>query len=307
MTKISVIIPVFNVEKYLTECLKSIVNQTFKDIEIICVNDGSTDNSLSILNNFASNNRCIKIINQENKGAGAARNRGMRDATGEYLYFLDSDDFVSTKFLEKMYNKITKTGSDICICKNFNLDMNTSAQKPVFNENPHFFSLKSLKNLYSKDKIFNKYNSSNDLFQLCNIPPYTKLYRHDFIKQNNIKFQEIRTCNDVFFNFYSLACANSIVIINEKLVVHRFGHDSLSKNRAKSIECILLAFSELENALKDKCMFTPLRETFYKRARKCFKYELGQIDDANIYKYWNDKLCQYLSAENENKLNLMRG
>ena len=306
MKKISVIIPIYNVEKYLSECLDSITNQTLKNIEIICVNDGSTDSSLNILNEYASKDTRIKIINQENKGAGAARNRGMSEATGEYIYFIDSDDFVSTNFLEKMLKKITKTHSDICICKNFNWDMNTSESKPLFNEVSSFKALEPLKNMFYKDKTFNKYNSSDNLFQLCNIPPFTKLYRHDFIKRNNIKFQEIKTCNDVFFNFCSLACADSIIIINKKLVVHRFGHESLTKNRAKSIECILIAFSELERTLKDKNIFDILRKTFYKKAEKCFKYELAQIEDKTAYTYWDEKFCRFLSAEYGNNLSLLR-
>ena len=91
MPKISVIIPVYNVEKYLAECLTSVVNQTFKDIEIICVNDGSTDNSPKILKEFAQKDSRIKIINQENQGLSAARNTGLDVATGEYVSFIDSD------------------------------------------------------------------------------------------------------------------------------------------------------------------------------------------------------------------------
>ena len=94
MVKISVIIPVYNVEKYLKESLESVVNQTLNDIEIICIDDGSTDSSPSILKEYQNNDERFIIINQENSGPGAARNRGIKEAKGKYTYFLDSDDYL---------------------------------------------------------------------------------------------------------------------------------------------------------------------------------------------------------------------
>ena len=114
--KISVIIPVYNVEKYLSECLDSIVNQTLKDIEIICVNDGSTDNSLSILQEYASKDKRIKIIDKENEGQGYARKVGLDIVSGEYILFCDSDDkyFLNNVF-EKLYFEMDKNKSDLMI------------------------------------------------------------------------------------------------------------------------------------------------------------------------------------------------
>ena len=102
MPKVSVIIPVYNVEKYLRECLDSVVNQTIKDIEIICVNDGSTDGSLDILNEYCSNDDRFVIINQENQGLSVARNNGLNSASGDYIAFIDSDDYLlNNDYLEK--------------------------------------------------------------------------------------------------------------------------------------------------------------------------------------------------------------
>ena len=110
---ISLIIPVYNVENYLRQCLDSIINQTLKEIEIICINDGSTDSSKQILEEYALKDERIKIINQKNKGAGAARNSGIDAATGEYIGFVDSDDWVNLDAFEKLYNKITRENVDI--------------------------------------------------------------------------------------------------------------------------------------------------------------------------------------------------
>ena len=103
--KISIIIPVYNVEKYLEQCLKSVINQTFKDIEIICINDGSTDNSLEILEAFQKQDERIKIINKQNEGQGIARNEGLKVAKGEYISFIDPDDWVAQGMYEFLYNK----------------------------------------------------------------------------------------------------------------------------------------------------------------------------------------------------------
>ena len=114
MPKISVIVPVYNTEKYLPKCLDSLISQTLTDLEIICVNDGSSDGSLDILYQYANRDRRIKIINfEENKGVSIARNSGIEAATGEYLCFVDSDDFVDLDFYEKLYHKAKKTGADI--------------------------------------------------------------------------------------------------------------------------------------------------------------------------------------------------
>ena len=102
MVKISIIVPVYNVEKYLPECLESLIHQTLKDIEIICINDGSTDNSLSILKDYAKKDSRIRIINKENWGISAARNSGINTAMGDFLSFIDSDDWIDLDFFENL-------------------------------------------------------------------------------------------------------------------------------------------------------------------------------------------------------------
>lgn len=299
MVKISVIIPVYNVEKYLSRCLDSIVNQTLRNIEIICVDDGSTDNSLEILKLYAIKDNRIKIITQENAGAGAARNKGLEIACGEYLYFMDSDDYANTDLLEKLYSKIIKTNSDICICKT-RYCSNISISGDQSNKNSYSFSpVNLLKKIYYDKKIFNRHNSPKNLFQICNVPVYTKLYRHEFIKRNGIKFQEIKSCNDVFFNFYSLACAESIALVDEKLINHVEREDSITSSRDKTIECVLIAYTALEKELNKHNMLEELRGTLYKRERASFKYELKQIRDVSLRKSWAEKLNGYLLTKNK--------
>lgn len=114
---ISIITPVYNTEKYLSECLDSIFSQTIKDFELICVDDGSTDNSLNILNNYQNKHKNLKIISQKNGGPGVARNTGIDNALGKYICFWDSDDIFEPDALEKMYNQAEETKADISICR----------------------------------------------------------------------------------------------------------------------------------------------------------------------------------------------
>ena len=118
MVKVSIIVPVYNVEKYLETCLDSLVNQTLKDVEIICVNDGSKDDSLLILQDYARRDSRIKVVNKENEGQSVARNIAIEMATGEYLGFVDSDDWVDSDYFEKLYNSAKKHDCDIA-CAGF--------------------------------------------------------------------------------------------------------------------------------------------------------------------------------------------
>ena len=115
--KVSVIVPVFNVEEYLSTSLDSILNQTLKDIEIICINDGSTDASLDILENYAKKDARIKIISKKNEGQGIARNIGLDNAQGEFIAFVDSDDFIKEDMLEKSYKKSVSKNLDLVMYK----------------------------------------------------------------------------------------------------------------------------------------------------------------------------------------------
>ena len=167
--KISVIIPVYNVEKYLCECLDSIVNQTLKDIEIICVNDGSTDNSLSILQEYASKDERIKIIDKENQGQGYARKIGLDNATGKYILFCDSDDkYEPNNAFKVLIDEATKLNVDILL---FGINFWYKNKIVSFKVNYE-----------QKQKIF----SSKELFDTIyktNVEIYCKLYSSAFLKK----------------------------------------------------------------------------------------------------------------------------
>ena len=232
--KISVIIPI-NMKDYLSECLESVISQTLKEIEIICVDDGSTDNALNILKKYAEKDKRITIIKQENLHSGVARNAGLSVAKGKYLSFLDSDDFFELNMLEKMYERIEENQSDIIVCKCKTLDLDTGQ----FNEKKFNNSLRL--DLIPEKNPFSVFEISKDIFQIFEGWAWDKLFRTEFILSNNIKFLNIINFNDNQFIYTALCLAKSITTIKKRFVIKRHGHKkSLPTNRWTDPTCFLL-------------------------------------------------------------------
>ena len=191
--KVSVIIPVYNTEKYLEKCLYSVCNQTLSDIEIICINDCSTDNSREILNKYAADDERIKIINfEENKGAAAARNAGIDAATGEYIGFVDADDYPDLDFYEKLYNKAQETGADIV-------------------KGDYKYAHNDYVEQYLNKKI--KEDKNNFCAAYC-----SAIFKSDLIKENCIQFPLITDMEDPVFAVIAAYYANKIEIIDNLFI-----------------------------------------------------------------------------------------
>ena len=215
MSKVSIVIPVYNTEKYLHECLDSVCNQTFKDIEIICVDDGSTDKSLAVLKQYQQKDDRIKILEQKNKGGGAARNYGLSIATGKYVIFLDSDDFFSEVLIDALYAESERTNADITICQTQNYNTHLKYLNPTIGGVLEWNIPKTSPFSYNEmpDRIFNTFR----------LAPFNKLYRKSFITEKNIKFQEVMRCNDVYFVMKSLIQAEKIAVVKKVMVFYRYG------------------------------------------------------------------------------------
>ena len=198
MTSVSIIVPVYNTEKYLHKCLDSLINQTLKDIEIICVNDGSTDDSLKILNEYAQKDSRIKIITQENKKQGAARNAGLEIATGEYIGYVDSDDWVDLDFYEKLYNAATKHHFDIALGTNIRVKKNFNKKRLNINEEKEYTTL--------QEKL-------DVNVQWKNPCPTNKIYKKTLLDKNNIKWPEGVFCEDRIYTLKAVYYANGIVTV----------------------------------------------------------------------------------------------
>ena len=209
--KISIIVPCYNAEKYIEKCLDSIVNQTLQDIEVICINDGSTDNTLNILNNYKEKYDVVKVINQENKGVAATRSIGLKNATGDFVGWVDNDDFCNIDMYEKMYEKAIKENLDIVICNyNFYPDNNTK-----------------------KEKWYKSYNGEAIDYKFIqhNTTLWNKIVRRELLEKLDIS----TLIKEIGEGCYSLVIinANKIGTIDECLYNYRVGHASLSANTKK--------------------------------------------------------------------------
>ena len=269
--KVSVIIPVYNVEEYLRECLDSVVNQTLKEIEIICVDDGSTDNSLEILKEYAKKDSRITVITQQNLHAGVARNAGLAVARGEYLSFLDSDDFFEHNMLEEMHKKVIETKADICICKCSTIDANN-----IVNERALDFSLQS--HLFSKE-IISAQDIPNKIFHICQGYPWDKIFKRNFIEKINIKFQSLMNTNDAYFVYTSLCLAERITYLNNRLVYKRHKHEkSLTSNRSKYPYCFISAIEQIKKSLEHHKIFKIVNKSFWEWAISLCIIQLKTLD-----------------------------
>ena len=191
MTKISVVVPVYNAEDYLDECLNSIINQSFQDLEIICINDGSSDASLEILDEFAKGDSRVKITNQQNQGLGAVRNKGITLAQGDYIYFADADDYLELNAFEELYEISEKHSVDFTMFKLNNF--NDATKEPIDVEYNNMPYLKER----VKDSVFS-YSDVEDMALRLAVNAPGCFFKRDFIK--DFRFPEGLLYEDnVFF------------------------------------------------------------------------------------------------------------
>ena len=264
MPLISVIIPVYNVEKYLRECLDSLINQSLKDIEIICVDDGSTDTSLDILKEYKEKDKRFKIITQQNLKAGVARNNGLKEATGDYLSFLDSDDIFEPTMLEDMYNQAIKDDSDTVVCSFYIYDEKTKQSRWNRKIDSKYIKLSPFSPLDIKDEIFN-FSSPN---------AWTKLFKHSLFTDNNLQFVDTMICNDFTCVDTALAISKKISVLDKPYIHYRFiQKDNLTAKRKDHPDSFLIAAQALEDNLRKFKVYSVFEESFKRRMRDAYKWE----------------------------------
>ena len=198
MAKVSIIVPVYNVEKYLRKCLDSLINQTLKDIEIICVNDGSKDNSLKILEEYSKKDNRIIVINQENAGLSVARNSGMKIAKGQYIGFVDSDDWIDLDYYEKLYYSATSNDADIAVGGIIRV---TGIKKKKFLN-------------FKKETLT---DNTKLKFELCDVPEksyvWNKIYKTEKLKEIGLEFEKGIFYEDCIFTPQALFYLGKIVTV----------------------------------------------------------------------------------------------
>lgn len=275
--KVSVILPVYNVGNYLDECLNSLINQSLRDIEIICINDGSTDNSLDIIKKYQNIDQRVKLIDQENHGAGYARNVGIEISQGEFLSFLDADDYFDRDMLKLAYNKAIQTSADICIYEAW-LYENSTGEKTRCTYGVR-------KNILPKKEVFNRRDVNSNIFTSIMGWAWDKLYRKSFVLNNNLQFQEQRTTNDMYFVFASLLKAGRITILDNRLYYQRRNvPTSLSNSRELSWECFYNALIKVKNELITMGIYEEYKQDFVNYALHSCLWNFNSLSEPTANK-----------------------
>ena len=252
---VSVVMPVYNAGIYLKDAIQDIIVQTYENWELICVDDGSTDGSHDVLEYFAGIDNRIRVITQENQGAGVARNTGMDAASGTYIWFIDADDKFSERFLEVMVKAIEEVDADIAICRSLGVDAQTGEQYILAG------SLDT--NLIPDKKTFSVGDIPDKVFQITGGWAWDKLYDLGFVRDSGTRFRNTKVLNDAFFTYKTILEAKSITWTDEFLVIHRekvenqvssFG----SKNWGSAFDLI----NDLRTELREKNLYDLLEQSF---------------------------------------------
>lgn len=283
MPKISVIMPLYNVENFLRKSLDSVINQTFKDIEIVCVNDASTDGTLSILEEYAGKDDRIKIItNEVNQHCGGARNVGLKNSTGDYFIILDGDDWFELNMLEVLYNKAINDKSDIVVCGYYcynEENKKITCEKTIY------------KNIIINSPISPK-DFSEDLFQIFYAMTWNKLFKRDFFVNNNLLFDDSIVATDVSCILTSLVLAQKISAVSDCLIFYRTKTgENLTATRKENFDSVLYVINILEKNLRDLNLYYKYNETFIKKVESFLAKELNR-----------DGLMQKQILERKNKI-----
>jgi len=273
--KISIIIPIYKVEKYLRQCLDSLIAQTLRDIEIICVNDGSPDNCDKILTEYAEKDKRFRIINQQNCGSGPAKNNGIDHSKGEFIGFVDSDDWISPDYFEHLYHKATVCGADISA---------TASVVKVY-EN----SKRKKKNIgFRREKIIVSAEKREPLIcrsgVVCN-----KIFKKNLVDKYNIRFAETKsTGEDNTFNVIALAAANKIATTTMGTYFYRQHSDSAVNSRSLKDIGVVEIYADIFSRAKELSLGEGYLKIINKRALRDF---------GNTYSKLQPELRKKLLAE----------
>lgn len=275
--KVSVIIPVYNAEKYLRECLDSVANQTLKNIEIICIDDGSEDRSLEILHEYEQADERFVILTKDHSNAGAARNSGLAIATGTYVMFLDSDDFFESDMLESCYNQLEIDGSDIVVFPAQRYDMKTGKTAVI----PWSFR----KNFCPAYAPFQPQDMSKYIFNAFQNWPWNKMFRRLFIQENGLTFQEIPRTNDMAFVCLGLVLAKKISTLTKPFVIYRSGTGSSLQSTNDRTPCSFWdACKETKRRLTLAGLYKQYEQSFLNTVLDGANYNLNSVKGEQAYR-----------------------
>lgn len=258
---VSVIIPIYNVEKYLAECLDSILAQTLKNIEIICMNDGSTDLSGDILTQYAAKDSRIFVLNQDNQGQSATRNNALDLARGKYVSFVDSDDLIAPEMLEELYNRAEKLNTDITFCNRtiYNQDENKKINLPFWRK------LKADDAVEEDDNLPETFNVNRiyDYIMTTSCYPWGKLIRRDFLTKHNIKFVKGLIYEDVIYFIDLMMAKPSMTYLNKPFYTYRILSTSTCRKVSDKQFDIFKVINHIATTLKANGLEQRLKRNLY--------------------------------------------
>lgn len=282
--KVSVIVAIYNAEKYLKQCLESIQNQTLREIEILCVNDGSTDNSLEIVEKFAEKDARFHVFTKENEGLGgaSARNYGLDKAQGTYISILDSDDFFEPDMLEKAYVKAEETEAEIVLFGGCEYD----------DKNGSFRKVASILNdaVVPEKEVFSYKDCKKDIYQLSQGMAWNKLYRRSFLAKYNLRFQRIKYTDDAYFTFAHMVLAKRIAAIKETLCYYRVNTGvSQTDGLANYPDSAYVPYVTLKTSLVEWGIYEEVQQSFMNCAVTFMRYFYDKISRFDAFKYLHEK------------------
>lgn len=293
--QISVIIPVFNVEKYLVECLESLLEQSAQNFEILCIDDGSTDSSAEILTLYSRLDSRIRVISGNHHGAAEARNRGIDLARGKYLYFMDSDDLAADTLLEKAYTAAVNTAADIVVFDAFLLDDKTKKVSL-----PDHCFRKEL--IPSGKSVFSVVDVHKHIFQLFNPAPWTKFFKRDYIIQKQLRFQDLPNSNDTYFVQMALALANRITTLNERLYFYRVGiAGNLQSKKDQAPDCIIDVYLSTRQKLMNEGIWSLCEGSWVNEFISVMCFSLKTLSQRDAYR----KIYERLMSPEVASLNIL--
>lgn len=273
--KVSVIIPIYNAYDYLRPALDSAVYQTLREIEIICIDDGSTDRSLEILKEYQKSDDRIRIVTEANAGAGRARNNGIGRARGEYIAFLDADDFYEPNFLELLYEKAKAESLDIAIA---GFDIYNS-QRAIFTRTEEAEHV----SIFEGGAVTSKSQNPNEILSSTAGSACNKIFNRSFIIGNELKFlPDVKTYEDVYFTAGALSLAERVARIPDILIHHRIhSEQSTAKVLRKNFTQIPAVLLKIKELLTKRGMYAPLSVSFLDfSVTRCYKIYKALPKDA---------------------------
>ncbi len=289
--KVSVIMPIYNAYAYLRPAMDSVLDQTLREIEVICVDDGSTDYSLEVLKEYQEKDSRVRLLTENNAGPSWARNRGLSRARGKYILFLDADDFYEPTLLEKLYNLAEEKELDITI-----------TEYDIYNDRKATFEsrIRSEKGkIFTETDVVSKNEYPEVIFQCTSNYVWNKLFRASFLREKELTFnQDLRVFEDVYFVMTALSMADRVGKHFEVLIHHRV-YEAQSKNRLfrKYYKQVPELYKRIKDFLTKNGMYAPLSQSFL------------NLSVSRIYKIynvlWQDAKAEYFNSLHETYAELL--